>query len=293
MNDTTPNGVGTRFGTKIYPYKKSGVYYDYKSLNPFSIYTGSTPYLYTTRNSGIQVRGNYDPLVGRGLQIPINQAKSSDYKVIASQMSIRFDGDFFPYSPTEVFQIESKNSLIKFYLVANHPQGKRAKIYAVNAKTGRLENGIAFYLNGKLVKEPTISIKEWGMLGIGFSSSLNLNSYSGYLRITGPLLVNNISHYKSTNLQEVQQVANRPWFKVKLSGGIDLDWQYWDSSYIWNGVLVLSSTSYYGVNPSDIYKTYTGTNKIIVDDTRPFRLNSYQYSVIKDVGWQTQVTTAV
>lgn len=293
LNDTTPNNVGTRFGTTLYPYKKSGVYYDYKSINPFSIYKGSSPYLYLTKNSGIQLRGSYDPLVSRGIQIPINETKDSSYKMIALQAAIRYNEDFFTYAPTEIFQIESKNSLIKIYLVANHPNGQRAKIYAINAKTGRIENGIAFYWNGKIVKEPNISIKEWGMLGISFSNSLGFENYSGAIRITGPVLVNTVSHYKSTNLQEVQQVNNRPWFKVKQSGLLEFDWNYWDTSYIWNGVLVLSSTSYYGVSPEDIYKTYTGTNKIIIDDDRPFTLKSYEYRLLDNVIWQSVVSNAV
>lgn len=293
LNDTAPAGVGTRFGTKIYPYKKSGVYYDYKAKNPFSIYKGSSPYLYLTRTSGIQVRGDHDPLIDRGLAIPLNEGKSLDYKIIASQMAIRYDEDFFPFAPTEIFQIESRGSLLKFYMVANHPGGKRAKIYAINAKTGRLENGIAFYWNGKIVKEPNITVKQWGMLGISFSNTLNLNNYIGFLRISGPILINMLSHYKSTNLQEVQQITSRPWIKVKTSGSLDFDWEYWDTSFIWNGVLIISSRSYYGVDPSDIYKTYTGTNKIIVDDTRPFALKSYEYNILKDILWQTQTVSAV
>jgi hypothetical protein len=120
-----------------------------------------------------------------------------------------------------------------------------------------------------------------------------LNNYLGSLRITGPILVNMLSHYQSTNLQEVQQITNRPWLKVKESGSLEFDWEYWDLSYIWNGVLVLASRSYYGVDPSDVYKTYTGTNKIIVDDTRALTLNSYEYNILKDISWQTQTISAV
>lgn len=293
LNDTTPNYVGTRFGTKIYPYKKSGAYFDYKTRNPFSIYRGSSPYLYLTRNSGIRLRGNYDPETNRGISIPINENKSSSYKVIAAQMAIRYDEDFFPYAPTQIFQIESKKSLINIYMVANSPNGKRAKLYAINAKTGKIENGIAFYWNGKIVKDPNITIKEWGMLGIAFSNSLDFENFAGAIRITGPLLVNTVSHYKSTNLQEVQQVTKRPWVRVKTSGGLDFDWEYWDTSFIWNGVLVLSSTSYYGVSPEDIYKTYTGTNKIIIDDDRSITLGSYEYRTLNAVSWQTSTLNAV
>jgi hypothetical protein len=293
LHDSQPNTIGTRFGTDIYPYRKTGVYYDYKGINPFSIYKGSSPYLYLTRNSGIQLRGAYDPLVNRGIQIPLNETKTDNFKVIAMQFAMRYDQDFFSYAPTEIMQIESKNSLIKLYLVANHPNGKRAKIYAINAKTGRIENGIAFYLNGKLVKDPNITVKEWGMLGISFSNSLNLNNYVGAIRITGPMLINTISHYKSTNLQEVQQVTNRQWFKVKSFGLDSFEWSYWDTSFIWNGVLVIASTSYYGVSPEDIYKTYIGTNKIIIDDQQSFGVGSYEYRILTDVIWQSSVTNAV
>jgi len=293
FNDATPNPIGTRFGIPLYSYRKSGLYYDYKNSNPYTIYKGSSPYLYLTRYSGVQVRGDYDPAINRGLLIPINSEKASNYKVMAMQTAIRYDEDFFPYSPTQIFEIESKDNLIKFFMVANHPSGKRAKIYAVNGKTGRIENGIGFYLNGNIVKEPTITIREWSMLGISFSSLLNFGNYIGSIKINGPILVNLVSHYKSTNLQEVQNITERPWFKVKYSGPLTLDWDFWDSAYIWQGVLVLSSTSYYGVKPSDIYKSYTGTNKIIVDDTRSLKFQNYQYQVLTEVLWQSKVQNAV
>ena len=294
FNDVTPNSIGTRFGIPIYSYKKTGLYYDYKNTNPYTIYKGSSPYLYLTRYSGVQLKGTYDPLINRGLLIPINSEKASNYKVMAMQAAVRYDEDFFPYSPTQLFEIESKDNLIKFFMVANHPSGKRAKIYAINGKTGRVENGIGFYLNGNIVKEPTITIREWAMLGISFANLLNFGSYVGSIKVNGPILINLISHYKSTNLQEVQNVTKRPWFKVKYTGPLTLDWQYWDASaFNWQNILVLSTTSYYGVKPSDIYKSYTGTNKFIIDDTTPLRFKNYQYSVLTDVSWQSVVQNAV
>ena len=86
----------------------AGDYFDYKSKNPFTIYKGSSPYLYLTRTSGIELKGTYDPLISRGLSIPINENVSSDYKIMAMQSAIRFDQDFFPYAPTEIFEIESE-----------------------------------------------------------------------------------------------------------------------------------------------------------------------------------------
>jgi hypothetical protein len=293
FNEASPNMIGTRFGSTMYPYVKSGIYYDYKAMNPYTIYKGSTPYLYLNRNSGIQLRGSYDPLIDRGIAIPINPSQSDNYKVIAMQAALRYDEDFFPYAPTEIFSVESNDSLIKFYMVATHPSGKRAKIYAINATTGQREDGIGFYWNGKIVKEPVITIKEWGFIGVNFAKRLDFSNRTGEIKINGPVLMNSISHYQSTNLQEVIQQTLRPWFKVKFDPPYTLDWLYWDASYIWGDVLVLASTSYYGIDPGIIYKSYTGTNKIIVDDTRPFSVNTYEYKIYQDVSWQSQTISAV
>lgn len=294
FSENSFNPVGTRFGTDIYPYKVSGVYYDYKSPNPFSIYKGSTPYLYLTRNSGIQLRGDFEPDLTRGLSISINSTKANNYKLMALQACIRYDQDFFPYSPMEIFQIESNNSLIKFYIVANSSNGKRAKIYAVNTSTGQIEDGIGFYINGKIVKDPVITVREWAFLGISFANLLNFSNSVGFLRINGPIMFNNISYYQSTTLQEVQKVTTRPWFKVHYLDQEELDWDYWDRSpFMWQGVLVISSTSLYGADPSDIYKSYVGTNKIIVDDDNMFVFQDYEYTSYNNVLWQSNVQNAV
>lgn len=299
FNDSA-NEIGTRFAVPMYPYKQSGIYYDYKTENPFTIYKGSSPYLYLTKDSGIQVRGTFDPLENRGIAIPINKFNSNDYKVMAMQIAVRYDQQFFPYSPTSIFEIETKNKTIKFFMVADSPEGQRAKIYAINANTGKLEDGVVFYLNGNIVNDPVITIQEWAFLGISFSNILNFNSFIGALKINGPLLVNLVSTYQSTNLKEVQNVTKRPWFKVRYSGPLELEWNFWNSAYKWQGVLVLASTSYYGANPSDIYKSYAGTNKIIVDDynsadsnPKVLLFNNYEYNLYGDIQWQSSVNNAV
>jgi hypothetical protein len=294
LNADSSNKVGTRFGVPMFPYTKSGLYFDYKSKNPYSIYKSSSPYLYLTRTSGIQLRGDHSPSVSRGVSIPINASRSKDYKIAAMQTMLRYDEDFFPYNPVEIFEIQGKFVHLKFFLVATHPSGQRAKIYAVNALTGKLENGIGFFLNGKLVKEPTITVKEWAFIGISFANSLlDLNLYVGAIRMTGPAMFNNISYYESTSLQETLESINRLWFQVRQADLTELDWQFWDEVGVWDEVLVLSTSAFSGTNPSDIYKSYTGTNKIIVDDDRPFRLNSYQYKVYSDISWQSKITSAV
>jgi len=293
--NNTSNPIGTSPFVKMYPYKKSGIYYNYKGKNPYSIYKKTSPYLYMTRTSGIQLRGKQDPLVNRGLLIPINENKTTNFdKIMAMQLALRFDEDYFPYAPTQIFEIEAKNSYIRFYIVANDQTGQRGRIYGINALTGRVENGIAFYLNGKIVRDPVLTIKQWAFLGISFSNLLDISGVFGSIKLNGPMLFNNISYYQSTNLQEVQKVSKRPWFQVKRSGPLTLDWEYWiPEFFLWNGVLVQSSISYYGVDPEDVYKSYVGTNKIITGTDKIFGIGECEYNIYQNVLWQQTTSSAV
>lgn len=288
------NNIGTRFGVNIYPYKKFGIYYDYKSKNPFSIYKESTPYLYNTKTSGIEVRGEIDPNVSRGLAMPINQNVVNNYRLSAIQFWIRYDFDRFTYNPVQILEIEHKNDIIKMYAVANNQYGNRARIFAVNQSSGQEVNGLSFYLNGNLVREPVIAVKEWSAIGIAFANSLNFDNYLGLINLNGPMSYNNITQYQSTSLQQIQSKTYRPWLKVKNDGVSDILWTYWNTNYIWDGVLVLASKDLYSVNPGIVYKSYIGTNKIIVDSSNiDLSFSSERVRIFSDVLWQSSVDKPV
>ena len=293
LSQNSFNPIGTRFSLNMFPYKRSGLYYDYKSKNPFSIYKGSTPYLYLNRKSGIEVRGTFDPQVSRGIAVPINQTSAANYRVSAAQIWMRYDDDLFPGTPTELFEIEYKGDTIKFYMVADSSKGSRARIFARSQNTGLDFNGLAYFWNGSLVREPVITKKEWGVLGIAFSTALNFDGYLGGINLTGPMLFNNIAYYQANNLQQVQSTLTRPWLQVETDGFTNFDWQYWLNNFTWEGVLVISASDLYGVNPQDVYKTYTGTNKIIIDDSEGMIFDAETLKIYSNTTWQSTVKIPV
>jgi hypothetical protein len=292
LNNNSSNTIGTRFGVDLVPYKKNGIYFSYKSKNPFSIYKESTPYLYLTKNSGIEIRGELDILENRGLSLPINKELSTSYGVSAMQLWTRYDQDTFSSTPTELFEINHKNGSIKFYLQANSSIGDRGKIFALN-QNGIEYNGLSFYLNGNLVREPVLSIKEWSTIGISFLTPLIFDSYLGSINITGPAIFNNIAYYQASSLQEVESRTIRPWFKVLTDGVAVFDWQFWFNNFTWDGMLIVGSSQFYGINPADIYKTYIGTNKIIVDDGEGLTYQPEKLKVYTEIEWSTTVSTPV
>lgn len=290
FDHTAAQKIGTRFGLPIYPYKKTGIYFDYKAKNPISIFKESVPYLYSTRKSGIEIRGSFSPYINRGIGIPLNRSTSNNYKVSAVQMWMRYDFDKFAYGATQVFELEHKNDTIQFFVSAVSQNGDRGKIFAINKNTGQQVNGLAYYINGSLVKDPVVEAKEWTVLGVSFANSLNLDNFIGSINLNGPFVFNSITNYQSTELQDIQSKIYRPWLKVKNNGVSDLFWSYWYSSYNWNGVLVTESSELYGVNPSEVYKTYIGRNKIVVDSNTSESLNFVADSIkiFTDTLWQTR-----
>lgn len=287
--------IGTRFGNPIYPYKRSGIYYDYKAKNPISIFKESVPYLYSTRKSGIEIRGTFHPYINRGVAVPINRSVSNNYKITALQMWLRYDFDKFTYGATQVFELEHKNDTIQFFVSAVSQKGDRGKLFAVNKSTGQQVNGLAFYINGSLVKDPVLEAKEWSVLGVSFANSINMDNFLGSINLNGPFVFNNVTNYQSTALQDIQSRVYRPWLRVKNSGVSDLYWTYWYASYNWEGVLVLSSSELYGVNPSVVYETYIGRNKFIIDSNTQESLNfsADSIKIYSDASWQTQTISPV
>lgn len=293
LNKNTFNKIGTKFGKGVYPYAKSGIYYDNKIQNPISIYKGSTPYLYTTNNSGIEVRNDLTEHLDKGIAIPLNDTTSSSFSINAVQLWLKYNLDIFPYGLLPVFEIDYFDDVIQFFAKATSESGKKAKIFA-KSKNGLSTNGIAFYLNGNLVTEPVIDVGCWNVLSVSFANSLNLDNKIGYINLDGPFAYNNISHYQATNLQTIQNIITRPWLKVLNDGFNDIYWEYWLNNYIWNGVLVLSSTDKYTTSLKDVYASYTGTNKVIIDtDREDIGFADTSVRVFSEVEWQSYVINPV
>jgi hypothetical protein len=57
--------------------------------------------------------------------------------------------------------------------------------------------------------------------------------------------------------------------------------------------LVVSASDLYGVSPSDVYKTYIGVNKIIVDDSEGMIFDAEKIKVYSNTIWQTTVKIPV
>ena len=312
LNAFVPNGIGTKHGALIYPYRKSAEYYDYKGRNPFSIYKGNTPYLYLTSHSGLRLRELEGSNVLRGFSMPINKTKTGYYKVGALQLNARFDGETFPDYVEEMFEVEAVGpetaEYIKFYVQRVDSLGKRARIYAVDAITGLAKAGVTFYINGSKVAQAVVNINSWSIIGVSFASPLDFSSNVGAIRVTNKVLFNNVSHYQITAADEASKTVYRKWAGVLSINDSIVDWDYWKigdpgadpviPGSKWKEVLFVNTgDSGQPVDGSTIYKKFTGTDRLVVDyiaDTGvDLRIKNYEYMFYDDIKWYSNITKPV
>jgi hypothetical protein len=132
-NENPINQIGTKFNKNIYPYKIVNGIKNYQSKNPLRIYKGNNPYLYLTNQSGIQVSGQYDSNIDRGIEIGINDRRAKDFSVSSMQISLLYNLDSFSSTPTKMFELNSSSGTYKFYSVSTNTTS-RGKIFGTIVK---------------------------------------------------------------------------------------------------------------------------------------------------------------
>lgn len=261
--------IGTRFSSKLYPYSKTGYYYNNVGKNPYSITKESVPYLYLTKHSGIESLGLREFSIERGLFFPINTQQAQNQKVSALQIWMKYSEDSFTQVPVNLFAIDGKNINIGFSVITDQ-SSDRGKLYSVNLETGEDHTALSFYQDGIPVINPYIEKNKWTVIGINFDTPIDFSNYIGSISLFQSAVFNDIAYYKSTSLQQSLSTIYRMWDNVDGVPATPLSWAYWITSKLpyaeWDNVLKVRESGIYGVNPATLFKSYSGTNRQVVDD---------------------------
>lgn len=281
--------IGTRFGPKLFPYSKNGIYFNYTQKNPYSIYRDSSPYLYLTKYSGIESLGQRSFDTERGISLPIDGRQAVKQEVSAIQLWMKYTEDAFPQISTTIFSLDALSIDIGFQITSDQ-SGKRGRITATNIGTGADYTALTFYQDGVQVLTPFIEKDKWTVIGISFDKPINFSNYNGAINLFQSAVFNNISYYKSTALQQAQSIIYRRWDNVDGTPEVPLNWFYWESinpGGLWDNVLKLSESGIYGVSPETLFKSYTGTNRQIVDDNSSLNIMDDGQTVFIGAEWAT------
>jgi len=300
--------IGTRFGTPIFPATKAGRYFSYRRVPPFVMDKGSSPYLYQTANTGMQMLGEYKNTSPDLLTMPVNSNAASFFKIGSMQMFLRYDEDTMPDIPTKIFELDTADGRIDFYLLGDSTTNQRGQIYAVNPSTNRIQSAIVFFNNGKPVKRPVLYPRTWSVIGISFPDFLNVSGRVGSFRVTSPIRFDNITYYQTTIRDDDERFGFRQWFSVRNTLGNDLDWGYWagkevvagevvndvdNEGFSWRGLLFRSAILREELDGETIYQVYTGTNRIVAESDNNLTVRDYEYNIYRNNRWSQNTVTAV
>lgn len=295
LNKSEKTAIGTKFSKNIYPYRISGetTVYD-NAKNPYAIYKGKTPYLYLTKNSGVQLLGStFDGT--RGLEIPINESAKRFFLVDILQFGFYYD-ETFSSSATEILRISFGGTDKYAIIVDGVGDNTKAIVYIKDLANNSIFYELELFLNGVQDTMPSggdnspyyyVYYKNWNFITIKFDTGLNFGEQAGAIRITGPFVVNNISSYQISEEEYANRVTPSLWSEIKdrENNADDETWSetvsttYEPAGARWNDIYSSDVFPALGRDAQKIYNTYFGTNKFTALETNvPIKAYQYKYT---------------
>jgi hypothetical protein len=274
--------INTPAAGKFYPIVKNEDQYVYKRKVPVIIDTESSPYLYLSGDSGIEILPDIDENLVKGVAIPINETLKNSQEVVGLQM-------FLMYNESKIFTERRKIGKIfssdNSYDIILDPEddGKRAFLYIFDSNTGAEFTTAKFFLNGKLVNDIVIEPLSWNYIAISLQeNSIPLDGIIGEIEIYSGVKVDNVASFMELNPIKQELITYDEWNVVD-----DEEWDYWSASATWTQALDQQSleVTVLSLNGEEIFNTYAGISSGIADDNSIINVTQDSIVIINDITW--------
>jgi hypothetical protein len=301
LNNDSKTYIGSKLGRDLYPYTRPDIDEPFlynNSVNPFVTYKGKTPYLYLNKTSGIQLLGS--PFDGtRGIEIPFNESSKRFFLFDILQFGFYYDKTFAS-GPQEILRIGNEFADLFAVMVDGIGDNTKAIVYVKNLNGGSVYLDVDLYINGLEDATPSgvvttdgnVFYRNWNFVSIKFDPTLSFEKEIGAIRITGPFLINNISHYQVSEEEYANKVTTTNWGTV-LDREDDADTETWaettSTTYepenaTWFDVYSDAVAAGLGKYPSDVYRAYFGASiESPIQTNIPLDLSKYRYTAYLNV----------
>ena len=303
-DNTLKTFIGSKLGRDLYPYTKPSSSFLYNnSVNPFVTYKGKTPYLYLNKTSGIQLLGStFDGT--RGIEIPFNESAKRFFLLDILQFGFYYD-KAFSSGPQEILRIGDSSSDKYAVMVDGIGDNTKGTVYLKDLNTvgEPVYWDVELYVNGAedstpsgVVADGNVFYRNWNFVSIKFNPSLSFESAVGAIRITGPFLVNNISHYQISEEEYANKVTATSW-GIVLDRETNSDTETWtettsttyeSANATWFDIYADAVADGLGKTLSNVYRTYFGASaKSPIQTNIPLDLSKYSYTAYLNVDGTT------
>jgi hypothetical protein len=274
--------INTPATGKFYPIVKNEDQYVYKRNIPVVIDTESSPYLYLSGDSGIEVLPDVDENLVKGVAIPINETLKINQEVVGLQM-------FLMYNESKLFTERKKIGKIfssdNSYDIVLDPEsdGKRSFLRIFDSINGTEFTGAKFFLNGNIVNNVVIEPLSWNYIAISLQeNSIPLNGIIGEIEVYSGVKVDNVASFMELNPIKQDLVVYDEWNVVD-----DEDWDYWSASATWTQALDQQSleVTVLSLDGQEIFNTYSGLSSGIANDNSVISVTGDSFIIINDLTW--------
>ena len=131
---------------------------------------------------------------------------------------------------------------------------------------------------------------------MAFTSLLEFGSFSGLIKFSGEIVINNLSYFQVAEYQKGYVLQNISWNLTKFSNSENPQTLQWSdaSTKTWEDLYQVVKPAISGINPEDVYKIYLGANKVILNgSTAALTFKDYEYNLYRDITWQSKVVSVV
>ena len=274
--------INTPAEGKFYPIAKNEDQYVYKRKIPVVIDNDSSPYLYLSGDSGIEVLPEVDENLVKGLSIPINPTLMLGQEVVGLQMFLMYNESNSFTERKNIGKIFSSNNSYDIVLVPEEG-GKRAFFYIFDTNTGAEFETAKVFLNGKLVNDAVIEPLIWNCISISLQeNAIPLDGILGQIEIYSGVKVDNIASFMELNPIKQNLIIYDEWNVVD-----DEDWEYWSASATWTQALDEQSleVTVLSLDGEDIFNTYAGLSSGIVSDNSKIDVTFDSVAILNDIRW--------
>jgi hypothetical protein len=295
--------INTPAAGKFFPIVKNQDQYVYKRNIPLVIDTESSPYLYLSGDSGIEVLPDIDENLIKGVAIPVNQSLKSGQEIIGLQMFLMYNESNSFTERKNIGRISSPAESFDIVLIPEEG-GKRAFFNIFNTKDGTEFANARSFLNGKLVNDIVIEPLVWNHIAISLQeNSILLDSTLGQIEIYSGVKVDNVASFVELNpiKQELIKYDNwdllndKKWenlgiYTVNEIGEImldELDREMWSASTVWAQVLNAQpiEVTVLSLDGKSIFDTYAGLSSGIVSDDSVVDVSVDSVVILNDIDW--------
>ena len=269
---------------KFYPIVKNEDQYVYKRKIPVIIDTESSPYLYLSGDSGIEVLPEVDENLRKGVSIPINQSLKPAQEVVGLQMFLMYNESNSFTQRKRIGKIFSSNDSFDIVLVPEQ-DGKRAFFKVFDTDTGAEFTTAKSFLNGKLVSQIVIEPLTWNHIAISLQeNSIPLDRIIGQIEIYSGVKIDNVASFIELNPIKQNLIVYDEWNVVD-----DEEWSYWSASTTWTQVLDAQSLeiTILSLDGEELFNTYSGLSSGVGSDNSIVDVTSDSVVILNDIDWDT------